>query len=177
MFSRRFGALALVPAVFLFAGGASYGGGSAESVDADELSYRSQPLLEDGSVPAASYGSDEPGDSQRLNRSFENSPPLIPHSTEGLLPITMDENSCLDCHLPDAAEDTGATAVPASHLYDIRHDQQLTELAGDNYSCTMCHVPQADAPTLVDNDFEPMFRDAASTTSSNLLDTLNEGVE
>ena len=40
-----------------------------------------------------------------------------------------------------------------------------------------CHAPQADAPELVDNTFEPAFRDEKSRTSSDLLDKLNEGVQ
>jgi cytochrome c-type protein NapB len=128
-------------------------------------------------TPGAEFVGGEPGESELIARSFENAPPLIPHSVEDLLPITKDSNACLDCHLPDVAEDMGATSVPASHLYDIRHGQTLQGLSGANFNCSQCHAPQSDAATLMDNTFEPDFRDEEGKSSSNLLETLNEGVK
>ena len=143
----------------------------------DELSYRNEPLLEDSGTPKANFDAEDPGDSELVGRAFENAPPVIPHNTEGLLPITADENTCAECHLPESAEDVGATSVPASHLYDMRRDKPLEDLNPANYNCTLCHVPQAQDGVVVENTFDPYFRTQESKTSSNLLDTLNEGVE
>ncbi len=143
----------------------------------DELSYRNEPLLDDSGTPAVIFDSPDPGDSQMENRAFENSPPVIPHNTDDLLPITMDENSCIECHLPEAAADVGATSVPASHLFDIRRDKQLDSLNPANYNCTQCHAAQANTGELVGNTFEPYYRAKERKEKSNLLDTLHEGVE
>jgi cytochrome c-type protein NapB len=142
-----------------------------------ELSYRNVPLLDDASTPAVFFEAPDPGESTLAERAFENAPPLIPHNVDGLLPITMSENACTDCHLPEDAADMGATPVPASHLYDMRRNQQLESLNPANYNCTMCHAPQADTGQLVENVFEPYFRAQEQKERSNLLDTLNEGVE
>jgi len=147
------------------------------TVTDDELSYRNEPLIEDSGTPKANFAADDPGDSELVGRAFENAPPVIPHNTEGLLPITKDENTCAECHLPDAAEDVGATPVPASHMYDMRRDKQLDGLNPANYSCTLCHAPQALDGVVVENTFDPYFRAQELKGSSNLLDTLNEGVE
>ena len=150
---------------------------TAAPISDDELSYRNDPLAEAASTPEVSFAAADPGDSELFGRSFENAPPMIPHAVEDLLPITTEDNECLGCHLPEEAADVGATSVPASHLYDIRRGESLTGIAGANYNCTLCHAPQATAPELVPNNFTPEFRSEESKTSSNLLDTLNEGVE
>jgi len=142
-----------------------------------ELSYRNEPLMDPSITPADVFDSADAGDSKLLVRSFENAPPLIPHSTDDWLPITLAENQCLDCHLPENAEDEGATPTPASHLYDIRRGKQLSTLNPANYSCTQCHADQADVDILIENTFEPYFRTSEGEKQSNLLDILNDGIE
>lgn len=117
------------------------------------------------------------GESKRYDRSFENAPPLIPHDLEGLIPITADNNMCVSCHMPEVAKDVGATAIPKSHLYSIRNKKDLDgKLSDDRFNCTTCHVPQANVEAKFKNNFKPEYRDANSTSRSNLLDVLNEGV-
>ncbi len=142
-----------------------------------ELSYRNEPLMDASYTPQAAFDSEDPGEAKLLARSFENAPPQIPHNVEDLLPITIADNSCLDCHLPENAEDADATATPASHLYDIRRDKQLTSLNPANFNCTQCHANPADVGDLVANTFEPYFRTSEAEEKSNLLDILNDGVE
>ena len=149
----------------------------AVGVSGDELSYRNEPLLTEVGAPQTVFDAPDPGDSELAERAFENSPPVIPHNVDGLLPITGAENACADCHLPAEAADVGATPVPASHFYDIRRDTQLQELAGANYHCTQCHAPQANTTELVENTFSPYYRAKEQKERSNLLDILNEGVE
>jgi len=143
----------------------------------DDLSYRNEALIDDSDVPVVDYTAEDPGDSELVDRAFENSPPIIPHTVEDLLPITVDDNQCIECHLPEMAADVGATAVPASHLYDIRRDKQLDGLNPANFYCTLCHAPQAQTDPLVANNFEPYWRAQERLKSSDLLDQLNEGVE
>ncbi len=142
-----------------------------------ELSYRNQELLAPSTVPVPVANEIDPGDSDLLKRSFENSPPLISHTTDGYLPITLAENECLECHLPENAVDAEATATPASHLYDIRRGKQLDGLNPANYNCTQCHATQNEVAPLVANTFEPYFRTDDGDSKSNFLDILNDGVE
>ena len=124
------------------------------------------------------YSSDAPGTSTRFDRSFENSPPLIPHDLDGLLPITLELNMCTTCHMPEFAKDIGSTAIPKSHLVDLRTGKDLHgELDMTRYNCVQCHVPQSNAKTVVNNKFEAVFRDKVLKHGSNLLDVLNQGVE
>lgn len=117
------------------------------------------------------------GESKRYDRSFENAPPLIPHDLEGLIPITADNNMCVSCHMPEVAKEVGATPIPKSHLYSIRNKKDLEgKLSDDRFNCTTCHVPQANVEAKFKNNFKPEYRDANSTSRSNLLDVLNEGV-
>jgi cytochrome c-type protein NapB len=72
-----------------------------------------EPVKADFSRPA-------PGQATRFERAYVNAPPMIPHSVEGLLPITQDNNQCLGCHMPDVAKGVGATPIPASHFTNYR---------------------------------------------------------
>ncbi len=149
---------------------------AVEVID-DDLSYRNEPLLTEIGAPAYVFDSPEPGEADLGERSFENSPPIIPHNVDDFLPITAAENLCTDCHLPEEAVEAEATSIPASHLYDIRRDTELQGLAGANYNCTQCHATQANTDALVENTFSPYYRAEEQKSSSNLLDILNEGVE
>jgi len=150
---------------------------AAQEIADDDLSYRNDPLLTEIGAPKTIFDAPDPGESQMGERSFENAPPVIPHNVDGLLPITLAENSCADCPLPAEAADVGATPMPASHLYDLRRDTQLQGLAGANYNCTQCHTPQANTAVLVENTFSPYYRAQQQKERSNLLEILNEGVE
>jgi len=66
------------------------------------------------------YSRPAPGQSTRFERAYVNAPPMIPHSVDGLLPITQNNNQCLGCHMPDAAKAMGATPIPATHFTNYR---------------------------------------------------------
>ncbi|OPA76540.1 nitrate reductase cytochrome c-type subunit [Campylobacter pinnipediorum] len=137
-----------------------------------ELSNEKDVVLKDINWTAAPAG-----ESKKFDRSFENAPPFIPHDTEGLVPITKDMNMCVTCHMPEFAADSGATAIPASHLYDIRNKKDLQGVLDDErFVCTTCHVPQANTDTPFKNNFKADFRNPDSKTKSNLLEILNDGV-
>ncbi len=145
-----------------------------------DIGLRHTPLTDDkdSEIKNYTFGSGDPGESKRLDRSYENAPPLIPHSIEGLTPITQDNNACLGCHSPEMAKDMGATPLPKSHFYDLRnHKDQAEQLAQSRFNCTQCHVPQAQTKPLVDNTFKPDYRNPDSKHNSNLLDVINQGVK
>ena len=144
------------------------------------------------------YATTAPGESKLIARSFENAPPMIPHDVTDFLPITKDYNACTGCHLPDVAASMGATPIPKSHFVNMRPHHTLEKSgfkkAADNmknevvvkdlhgelyqgrYNCSQCHAPQSKGQ-LVDNTFQADFRNESAKGSSNLLDTLNEGVK
>ncbi len=153
---------------------------AAKGISDEELGIRKQSLFEEKNlVPAkGDYAESSPGASKKIERAFENSPPLIPHDLTGQLPITVDNNACVGCHMPDVAEGTGAVAIPRSHFMELATGKDHGgELRGERYACMLCHVPQAGLPVAVDNTFKGGFRDERSKYNSNLADTLNEGVK
>lgn len=145
----------------------------------EELGIRKETLYDERStVPSRGEpGTKEPGESILLERSFENSPPLISHDVTGMLPLSRTENICLDCHMPEEAVSMGATPIPRSHLFDLKAGKDLKGmLSGERYNCMQCHVIQNVITAPVVNVFEGEFREDAGRYRSNLIDILNEGV-
>jgi len=180
-----------------------------KAISEEQLSYRNTNLYsEDKTVPPeVKFDAPAPGQSKKFERSYENAPPLIPHSVDGLLPITRKNNQCLGCHMPDVAKGVGATPIPKSHFTDFRPKATLKDgkvikagkvLGQDlkntsdikiakfkhlktlnmaRFNCSQCHVPQANAKPLVKNNFKPEFTDDKLKHKSNLIDVINEGVK
>ncbi|SFK48955.1 nitrate reductase cytochrome c-type subunit [Shimia haliotis] len=91
--------------------------------------------------------------SGRFSRNYRQQPPLIPHSV-AQYQIDLNANQCLQCHDWTNAGDRGAPTLSMTHYMD-REGNQLDAVAGTRWFCNQCHVPQANAPALVDNKFEP----------------------
>jgi len=68
----------------------------------------------------ADFSRPAPGSSTKFERAYVNAPPMIPHSVEGLLPITQSNNQCIGCHMPETAKAMGATPIPVSHFTNYR---------------------------------------------------------
>ncbi len=96
--------------------------GAGNSISEESLGLRKTNLYSEDKVtpPPVKYTDAAPGTAKKFDRSYENAPPLIPHSVEGLLPITKNNNACLGCHMPDVAKSMGATPIPPSHFTDFR---------------------------------------------------------
>lgn len=135
------------------------------------------------------------GESEVIDRSFENAPPLIPHKVAGLLPISIDNNMCLRCHLPEKAGNFEAIPMPKTHFTSYRPmviemdgvyrvvadpnqvvETDLDHFNGAMFNCSQCHVPQANVTVDIDNLFTPEFRNNSARTKSNLKDDMGEGV-
>lgn len=144
------------------------------------------------------------GTSQVIERAFENAPPMIPHSVEGMLPITINNNACTSCHLPSIAKSMKATPIPKSHFTDFRPStylskngmivkegriientsdiktasKSLNKLSGSRFNCSACHAPQSiGTKDPVENEFSVQFRTKNGNLKSNLVDNINEGVD
>ncbi|MEW6322526.1 MAG: nitrate reductase cytochrome c-type subunit [Acidobacteriota bacterium] len=94
--------------------------------------------------PPVVYTDKAPGESARLPRPWLEAPPLVPHSLEGLVPITREENACVMCHATEGDAD-GPPALPSSHILRPSNGGEPA-LAGARWVCTTCHVPQSNAP-------------------------------
>ena len=166
----------------------------SNTVSEEELGLRKGDLYSESDVAPdkTNYIKAAPGSSKKFDRSFENAPPLIPHDTEGMLPITRANNACLGCHMPAVAKSMGATPVSPTHFKDFfaatkKHVAKFggsdkihsdsANIAPQRFNCSQCHVPQVNLKPLVENTFSPDFRDADGKNKSNLLDNLNEGVK
>ena len=90
----------------------------------ESLSYRNKSLYsEDGvreTIPDADYHKEYAGTSKKIERAYQNAPPMIPHDTEGMLPITTNNNQCVGCHMPEVASSMGATPIPTTHFTNYR---------------------------------------------------------
>ncbi len=176
-----------------------------KAISEESLGLRKTDLYSESKTAPSpvKYDAPAPGAAKTLPRSYDNAPPLIPHSVEGLLPITRKNNACLGCHMPNVAKSMGATPIPPSHFVDFRPKTKLDKngqiikegkkikntsdikvvehkqktLYEGRYNCSQCHVPQANVKPLVKNNFKPDYRSPEAKKKSNLLDVLNEGVD
>jgi cytochrome c-type protein NapB len=145
------------------------------------------------------YSSDAPGTSQRIARAFQDAPPMIPHSVEGLLPIKAGNNQCLGCHMPEVASAVGAIPVPKSHLTNFRPTHKFdgkefsksidnykneiaiskagTKLVMARFNCTQCHAPQSKGDLAVSNTFQGGFSAEDGKSASSWYDHMKDDLE
>ena len=175
------------------------------TISEESLGLRKTDLYSESKTApeAVKYDAPAPGAAKTYERAYDNAPPLIPHSVDGLLPITRKNNACLGCHMPAAAKGVGATPIPPSHFVNFRpktkigkdgsvvkegkavkntSDVKVVEhkqktLYQGRYNCSQCHVPQANVKPLVKNNFKPDYQSDSAKKKSNLLDVLNKGVD
>ena len=97
----------------------------------ESLGLRKETLFSEDTIKphGTSYSKEYAGSGHKIKRAFQDAPPMIPHDTEGMLPIRIqDGNQCLICHMPEYAEGSGATPIPPSHFTDFR---PVTTIAAD----------------------------------------------
>ena len=92
-------------------------------------------------------------DTKRFTREYRQQPPLIPHSVEQYQ-MDLKANQCLGCHDWSVAGERGAPTLSMTHYLD-RDGNEMDHVAGTRWFCNQCHVPQVNAPALVDNRFVP----------------------
>jgi len=141
----------------------------------------------------AEYTLGRPGKSTKLERSFENSPPLIPHTTSGFFPIKIDRNICKSCHMPEKAKKVKAVPLPETHMSNIRprlilvdgvyqnpkegvNVEKLTHLNNAYFNCSQCHAPQTEVKVDITNLFTPEFRQEFGISNSDLIKRIDEGI-
>lgn len=96
-----------------------------------------------------------PGDRPARARPFPGAAPAIPHGVDDFLPITNEQNACVDCHGVAEKKRGEPTPIPASHYADTRNAPGVRgeRVVGARWSCTACHLPQQDVAPLVKSPF------------------------
>lgn len=165
----------------------------------EEIGYRHAELYDEDALvlDEITWTNAVPSTSTNIVRSFENAPPMIPHTVEGFVPIKASMNMCLSCHMPAVAVALNSTSIPKSHFTNYRPaviesdglfvvDAKEGEVIANDlggvlnqarYNCTQCHVPQSNVTVFVNNNFDPNFRSKNDAKNSNLNENIGEGVK
>jgi cytochrome c-type protein NapB len=131
------------------------------------------------------YGSTPAGSSKKFARAYQDAPPMVPHSVEGMLPITINNNQCKTCHVDSAPYDKTIPSVPPSHFTNFRpasyavsgtntSSEDLSQvsikkenkLVGARFNCSQCHAPQAEG-LAVESNFEAKYTKQDGATKSS----------
>ncbi|MCD9523661.1 nitrate reductase cytochrome c-type subunit [Photobacterium carnosum] len=94
-----------------------------------------------------------PRDQGVIDSDYVYQPPLIPHTIRHY-EVSLNANKCLACHSWKNAKEMGATKISVTHYVSPQQGQVLSDVSPSRYFCLQCHVPQADAKPLVENDFK-----------------------
>lgn len=120
-------------------------------LSADVTSLRGEAAIEDTNTAPQLFGIDESGP---ITRAWRQQPPLIPHRIDKY-EIDLKVNQCLRCHDWPYNVEENAPKISETH-YEDRQGERLDFVSGTRWFCTQCHVPQATAQPLVENEFEPV---------------------
>ena len=170
------------------------------TISEDSLGLRKQTLYDESVNPhGTSYGTQYTGSGYKIKRAFQDAPPMIPHDVEGLIPITINNNQCIGCHMPEEAAmmGLGATPIPPSHFTNFRPQSshaikgentssetqsnvsivEEKKLVGARFNCTQCHAPQDTGVLAVPNNFEATYTEKDGADKSTWSGTkLMEGI-
>ena len=123
-----------------------------------DLGLSKTSVFEVPAPPAWKAEASAPGEKPSPPRLGTQIPPVVPHGVADSLPITREQNACVDCHQVAGPKKAGEpTPLPASHYVDYRNapDKAGQKVAGARWICTACHVPRTDAPPLVGSGYRP----------------------
>ncbi len=90
-------------------------------------------------------------DESPVKRNYVQQPPVIPHEVRGYQ-VDLRSNKCLSCHSWENYKSSGATKVSLTH-FETRDGHALADISPRRYFCLQCHVPQALAKPLVNNQY------------------------
>lgn len=125
-----------------------------QAIPDDAIGLSKTSVFDDPSPDVFEYKGGDAGTNAYLPRSYHTAPPMIPHTTKDMVPITRDSNLCKDCHvIPDMIGqkiDKGVPKpAPVSHYEDVKAGQ----LYMGRWNCIQCHAPQANVGVLVQSTF------------------------
>lgn len=123
-----------------------------------DLGLSRTSVFEVPAPPAWKAEDSSPGEKPAPPRLSTQIPPVVPHGVADLLPITREQNGCVDCHQLAGPRKAGEpTPLPPSHYVDYRNAPGKVgdKVAGARWICTACHVARTDAPPAVGSTFRP----------------------
>ena len=151
-------------AVITVAGCKTTGGTGGDQASVGPLDQTSVGIGQDAifseALPSSfDYPDTKAGKSDLIAKSYHTAPPMVPHTLEEYLPITMEDNECMDCH--DWYKKIGDTYVkgkrkypmPESHYGGFAGKGVKDEVSGARYTCVQCHAAVSNAKPLVENTF------------------------
>jgi len=100
------------------------------TISENSLGLRKSTLYNEDLKPhGTKYSDTYTGSGHKIKRAFQDAPPMIPHDVTGLIPIKINDNQCLSCHMPEMAKmgGMGATPIPVSHFTDFRPATTIAE--------------------------------------------------
>lgn len=113
------------------------------------VSMRGSDVAAADAAPAVKeYVGKRPGTQPLVARGFSTQPPVIPHAMDNFDEVTLSENQCLDCHGPANYVKKNSPKMGDSHFVGANKTFDASR-----HACVLCHVPQVDAPALVENRF------------------------
>ena len=147
--------MALVAAVLSCAGATKTDTSSQPAVPDREVGLSKESVFDTPTPAPVVQNTIYPGEQAVAPAEFEGSPPVISHTVVDFVPITADDNMCIECHALEEAGEGDPTPIPVSHYTDLRNDPGTVtnEVVGARYRCTACHASQTDAAPLVENRF------------------------
>ena len=102
------------------------------------------------------YGEKVPGVGQPnlITRTFVGQPPMVPHTVEQYVPLTMEENACMECHQTEEIRGQKIPQIGTSHFSKTAKTKAgKPALEMSRFQCDSCHVPQVNAQPLVNSRF------------------------
>lgn len=110
----------------------------------------------DKAPPIKEYNNKTPGvgEPKLIARTYLQQPPMVPHSIEKYVPLNAEENACMDCHVTEEIRGQKIPQMSVSHFSKTikgKDGKNVVEMS--RFQCDSCHVPQVDAPPLVESRF------------------------
>ena len=173
---------------------------NTKTIDDDSIGLRKVDLLsEEKATPSETkYGTSAPMSGYKIERAYQNAPPMIPHDVEGMLEITPDNNACISCHEASVAPSMNATPIPKSHYTDFRPKHKLEgdtftkttdnmknevsikpidNISSARFNCTACHAPQSTGGLAVENTFKANYTRKDGKNKSTWNEVLTDDLD
>lgn len=127
------------------------GEGKDAPIKDDDFSVYPGSVFDVPTPPAVQVNEARPGKNALIDPMFHGAPPQVPHGIDEFLPITGEDNGCIECHRIEKEEGEDAPLLPESHRQDLRGDAAKfrDDIVGSRWVCTACHVPTTDAKPLL----------------------------
>lgn len=92
----------------------------------------------------------------------------MPHRIDKFLPVNAKSNKCLECHEePDKiGKKVKGKPTPMSETPSPKSAAEEYTVSNKRYVCTLCHAPQAEVGTLMENTFRGIRPPSSSPASA-----------